>query len=553
MNAKFPIQTNEFRDIQFKRSQESSVTTGWGVDWSDSMIARDLLQNFYDAHLSDIGQVKITAKGSSVTIVGKVTFDLNKLFYLASEKTEEHVGQYGEGFKAAIACLLRRHPDAIVVAQSGKSTVCVRLGERELGDSAIQPLVYDFFDSSSSFQGSKLIIKKVTTDLVGEIKNGLTQFWHDGNPLAGEQLVCSSDGKLSIYRSTNSRGHLFYRGLKRGEMSELPLVLVCKKTYQQIERKTAQDRDRKAFDDAVLGTFYSVWASNFFKNNGEAIGVAIDAGRPLWELGKSHRLLAAIASKYPRVGTLVSERFGKGYFAVCTASDPMEQLRISTKEGDWKSAGRVALPAYFSEFGVENADSFFEKQAKLAEKEAERKGRRSLSPAETAAKEVLDMAVQKFAPEIWNSFGNLRPNYSVAETEVLLGQFKKALPYRTSQVFLAASVFEADFATAIAVFLHEHTHIYGYDGSREFTDALTWLIAAVIRNRSEIEELVAKWEKAIKEVADERKAKSQSPIGVIDAMIEGLSDIKIREMLHLLPPSQIRHLVGQIEAKADDS
>ena len=60
-------------------------------------------------------------------VTGKVGFDLNKLFYLASEKTEEHVGQYGEGFKAAIACLLRRHPDAVVVAQSAKAAVSVRL------------------------------------------------------------------------------------------------------------------------------------------------------------------------------------------------------------------------------------------------------------------------------------------------------------------------------------------------------------------------------------------------------------------------------------------
>ena len=408
MNAKFPIRTSEFRNIQFIRSQESSVTTGWGVDWSDAMIARDLLQNFYDAHLSDIKQVTISTKGSSAKVIGNVTFDLNKLFYLASEKTEEHVGQYGEGFKAAIACLLRRHPDAIVVAQSDKNIVCVRLGKRELGDSSIQPLVYDFFESSLVVNGSKLIIRKVTTDLVAEIKIGLTQFWHDENPLAGELLTSSSDGKLSIYRSTNNQGHLFYRGLKRGEMSDLPLVLVCEKPYQQIERKIAQDRDRKAFDDAVLGTFYSVWANNFFKNSSAAIGAVIDAARPLWEYGKSHPLLAAIASKHPRIGTLVSKRFSNEFYAVCTASDPMNQLRISTKEGEWKSEGRVALPAYFSVFGVENADSFFEKQSKLAEKEAERKGRRSLSPAETAAKEVLDDAVQKLAPEIWNSFGDRR-------------------------------------------------------------------------------------------------------------------------------------------------
>lgn len=553
VSPKFPIQTNEFRGIRFIRTQESSVTTEWGVDWSDSMIARDLLQNFYDAHLPNIGQVKVLTKGSSATIVGKVTFDLNKLFYLASEKTDEHVGQYGEGFKAAVACLLRRYPDAIVVAQSEQKLVRVRLGERELDGSSIQPLIYDFFESTPKFNGNRLLIKKVATDLVTEIKSGLNQFWHRQNPLAGDKIISSSDDKLSIYHATDNRGYLFYRGLKRGEMASLPLVLVCEKPYQQIERKIDQDRDRKAFDDAIVSIFYNVWANNFFKSNGNAIGVVIDACRPLWEQGKSHPLLAAIASKHPPIGTLISDRFDQEFFAVCKASNPMEQLRISTKEEEWKSEGRVALPSYFRVFGVENADSFFEKQIELAKKEAERKGRRLLSPAETAAKQVLDEAVQKLAPEIWNSFGNLRPNYSIAETEVLLGQFKKSLPYRSSQVFLAASIFEADFATAISVFLHEHTHIYGYDGSREFTDALTWLVASVIRNRSEIKQLVERWDDEVQKVDKERKLKRQDENRTTDTLIEDFSKTEMQEILRLLPESQLRRLADRIDGNTEKS
>ena len=38
-----------------------------------------------------------------------------------------------------------------------------------------------------------------------------------------------------------------------------------------------------------------------------------------------------------------------------------------------------------------------------------------------------------------------------------------------------------DFSEALAVFLHEHAHIFGYDGHRGFTDALTELIEAVVR------------------------------------------------------------------------
>ncbi|ELP32915.1 hypothetical protein [Rhodopirellula baltica] len=547
MSSLFPIRTKEFSQLKFVRSQESSVTTAWGVDWSDAMIARDLLQNFYDAHLNSVQDISITVNGSSATVAGKIGFDLNKLFYLASEKTEKHVGQYGEGFKAAIACLLRRHPDAVVVARSGNAAVSVRLEDRELGHSTVQPLVYDFYESPVEYSGSELAIRKVTTDLTSEISTAISQFWHSENPLSGEILCRSSDGKLSVYRSTDEKGHLFYRGLKRGEMVGLPLVLVCDKPYRQIERKTAQDRDRKAFDDAVLGTLYSVWANNFFKHDSSAIGVVLDAAKPLWQDGKSHTLVSAIASKHPRVGTLISDRFKGDYFAVCKASDPMKQLRITAKEDEWRADGRVALPANFSTFGVENAESFFVEQLKRAEKKAERNGRRVLSPAETAAKEVLEHAVQEFAPEIWESFGNRRPNYSVAETEALLGQFKKALPYRTSQVFLAASVFEADFATAISVFLHEHTHIYGYDGGREFTDALTWLLAAVIRNRKGIDQFERDWRTAARKVAAERKANTNRSDQEVETTITALSESEMRQLLGMLPPSQVELLAGQLQ------
>ena len=552
MPPKFPIHTKDFSDFRYVRSQESSVTTAWGVDWSDSMIARDLLQNFYDSHLSNIEGIKVTAKGSSATVTGCVSFDLNKLFYLASEKTDVHVGQYGEGFKAATACLLRRHPDAIVVAQSGKGAVCVRLEDRDLGDTSVQPLVYDFYESSKSFEGSRLLIKKVTSVLTTEISCALTQFWYEGNSLSGELLAQSNDQKLSVYESTTENGHLFYRGLKRGELNNLPLVLVCDKSYQQVERKISQDRDRKAFDEAVLGTFYSVWANNFFKHDNYAIGAVIDAARPLWENGGSHPLLASIASKRPRVGSIISERFGNEFFAAHKTADAIEQLRVTTKESEWKDAGRIRLPAYFSVFGVENAESFFEKQLKQAEQEAERRGRRSLSPAETTAKEVLEDAVQEFAPELWASFGDRRPVYSIAETEALLGQFKKALPYRTSQVFLATSVFESDFSTAISVFLHEHTHIFGYDGSRGFTDALTWLIAAVIRNRGSIDVLEKRWTVAVRGVTEERKAKKKRPAEEIESEIKTLSDSDLREVLKMLPLSQVKHLINKLHRQSDD-
>jgi len=46
----------DFADFAYRQSRESSVTTAWGVDWDDFMIARDLMQNFFDAKQAMSGQ-----------------------------------------------------------------------------------------------------------------------------------------------------------------------------------------------------------------------------------------------------------------------------------------------------------------------------------------------------------------------------------------------------------------------------------------------------------------------------------------------------------------
>ncbi len=71
-------------------------------------------------------------------------------------------------------------------------------------------------------------------------------------------------------------------------------------------------------------------------------------------------------------------------------------------------------------------------------------------------------------------------------------------------MFLAASVFTDDFARALAVFLHEHAHIYGYDGSRAFTDALTELIEATIRHRQALDTYDNDWQTAREHILAER-------------------------------------------------
>src|ERR1700733_387409 len=93
----------------FVRTVESAVTTAWGVHWNEMQIARDVLQNFYDANRDQLDKVQVTKHHSDVRIAAPAQFKLERLFYLGSEKTSDDIGEYGEGFKAATVCLLRDH------------------------------------------------------------------------------------------------------------------------------------------------------------------------------------------------------------------------------------------------------------------------------------------------------------------------------------------------------------------------------------------------------------------------------------------------------------
>ena len=53
---------------------------------------------------------------------------------------------------------------------------------------------------------------------------GMSHFWFEKNPLVGEELHYYND--ISCYKSKNPKeGYLFYRGVMRGKISHIPVVI----------------------------------------------------------------------------------------------------------------------------------------------------------------------------------------------------------------------------------------------------------------------------------------------------------------------------------------
>ena len=142
--------------IKYLDTRHSSVTTAWGVNWDPIFIARDLMQNFYDANRDNPTSIRIEVEEDKVTISAPAKFELARLFYLGSEKGEDDIGQYGEGFKAAAVCLLRDH-HIEPIAISGHQVVYIRVNDAKVDGTELEPVVYDYFhhDVSQSHSTEK--------------------------------------------------------------------------------------------------------------------------------------------------------------------------------------------------------------------------------------------------------------------------------------------------------------------------------------------------------------------------------------------------------------
>jgi hypothetical protein len=483
--------------LELQNSLTSAVTTAWRVYWSEDNIARDLMQNFYDANRGSLSEVKVKVKGSDVVISGPAAFNLERLFYLGSEKGEDDAGEYGEGFKAAVLNLLRDH-QVEVVALSGKRCLRIRLSEETVEDTTLQPLVYDFYCLPKMFAGSALLLDGCSGELTKALENGLDHFLYPENPLLGEELWSSTDGNFAIYRSTDACGYVFYRNQRRGTLDGIPLVLVIRKPFPGMETLIKKDRDRNAFGEKILAKYFQI----FIKKSGvvacsQARALIVSAARECWVSG--HPLVSELASGCQRFRNGIarttwrseetSDLFGDGFFARSSSSDRYDMLEYKRLEKMWEETGRVCLPRYFRYFGVLSAEAYLYDLRKTVALEHQREP----TDSEASSIDCLLDVLAVLSPELFQAFALIDTWYTVCTSKELLGAMREYRGYGSVEVLLEQGVFESEFGDALSTFLHEHAHIRGDDGSRFFTDELTNLLGSLVRHRKELDDYEKRW------------------------------------------------------------
>jgi hypothetical protein len=381
---------------------------------------------------------------------------------------------------------------------SGRDVLYVRLSDTPVDGAQMYPIKYDFFTSRTPTVGSRLVLRGCSPELVAAMEGGIHNFFHPANSLIGPRLWKS--GGFELYRSTSPDGHIFYQKLKRGSIPDIPLVLVIHKEYAAMEKKIGSDRDRNAFGELLLKTAYNLFTRYGTSKSARGQRVIVEAAKPCWERG--HPLLAEVAGhcRYRWSQSDISQVFGHGYYAKCTSGQAGIQVRYDEIEEKWHAAGRIPLPNYFRKFGLRDAqttlrrlDAQADEEARAVEEARDRKASPPPTPAEAKCLEFLSDVGEFLVPRIMKTLRRQNAVYRVAKTKALHGKLTAKRRHGAAEVFLATDFFMMEFPEALSVFLHEHAHIFGYDGSRGFTDALTEMIGTVVRARRELDEFEEVW------------------------------------------------------------
>ena len=508
------------REIKFKNKITSSVTTSWGVNWNAENIARDILQNFRDANKKFIHKIKSEANGNLISVTAPNTFDLRALYYVGSNKKNEddNIGQYGEGFKAAIVSLINAGIES-PISISGNEACIISVGESIDDDLDLKPLVYNFY-KINKFSGSGFYIRTNKSDFIQAFETGLVNFWYEENPILGDKLHEYND--ISIYSSAQKNGAIFYAGIKRSEILDIPIIININRKYAVIEKKIKADRDRKTFDDRLTSSLYSIiFKSGFHYSTGtdnKAIQYIFEKTRIFWQNGKGHPILKSIATN------LVSLKQDKEFFKKLFKDDFFSKSSLEASNIDyWEyrelesdialsdrkfiKNNKKELPSYFSSFNVlSSAEKIIVEKKELEEKT---KIETVFPPnrQQYAAIEFCFNSLGVIAPELRGLFSSvyagLRKSptgsfisleFKCVQSDALLGQLRdNRSDYNSHTVYLNEKIFSDTFGRFFSTFVHELLHIFGRDGDRQFTDSLTRVIENMIDNSENIVELTEKW------------------------------------------------------------
>lgn len=518
------------------------ITDKWGVEWDEMETTRDFLQNFYDANT--VGDINIVCSATDVLISAPAVFDYKELLYMGSDKGQDSnaIGQYGEGFKASLLNAMRNWNCQVELCVLDKKLRFYfkldNIGRSE------KKVIYCEISAIKPISGTELKISNCPRKLIEEFKFGMKYFYYDQNPLFGNNLLDNFYGDISIRESTEKSGYLFYKRLLRAKL-DLPIIIICNKESKMIDNQIKHDRDRKAFNEKVTESVIKYACKQFSLKEFRPLVLYL---KDWWEKGDKY--LAVIAETLsPRWGERhKTDFFPDNYYARESSTiwppDGIDRLELELKTRviaeKFKNQKYICCPRYMSYFGMKTPDGEAIEELRISGENQEKNHR---SPTLLEHEAIVLLA--SFCKEISLTLSERYENalYTIGNSDKIIGQYKSG-NYKEKQIFLNTKFFTYQFSDAVAILLHEWTHIYGYDGSRIFSDALTEIIAIILKSKTLLTKLAdfeERWNVYVKRIRDEREEKERE----INAynVLESLSQEQLKCLLMDIPENELKTLL----------
>jgi hypothetical protein len=227
-----------------------ALLAGYKVRWNRKTVARDIVQNFFDA-AEDFGDVRIdTETPGRVRVEGPATFDMEYLRYVGatSKRDTRAAGGFGEGFKICALVGVRDHGLAIR-AGSGETELEVAFEPVPLG----RELCYRVRRVPGR-KGSFVRLGGCTEAVFLAFETARDQFYHEDNPHLGPLVAEDEARTVAVHLAApgEKRGEIYYRRQFRGEIAYgghragpvTRLTFACHHVVDNLEG----DRDRRTLE-----------------------------------------------------------------------------------------------------------------------------------------------------------------------------------------------------------------------------------------------------------------------------------------------------------------
>jgi hypothetical protein len=427
-----------------------SILDTYGVRWSREALARDLVQNFFDAHGDfEALSLRVDVATRTVEIRGPQVFDLTLLFYVGgtTKRDDSTVGGFGEGFKIA-ALVAVRDLGVRLWAGSGPRGFEVVLDPVPLG----RELCYAWAPEDPTTTDAWLRLTGCDDALLAAFAGTPLLFRHRGHPELQQRLACSADGRAAVYRgSVSGVGLLFYRRQKRGVVGyhSYPAIEALHLCYDGAIDALEGDRDRRDLAPNLLA---------------EAIGGALEPPdifglllhlQPFWEQG--HPVLSALLKAAASRG-LRFEGWPSGWLA---GGGDEHAAALAKRQGF-----RIALVA-LGEVGMPRVAQHYQHTLVT----------RAPTPKEAARSALVEDLYRRFmgAPE--DESPQSKPRKKRLEVfddpegrAAILGQ------HFSDRIVMNAAQLAGELPGAGATLLHEYAHEVGGDQDEAFWRRLEVLL-----------------------------------------------------------------------------